>query len=356
MSGDSAPSAEPTPAASSGEGPDFRAPGVDTGEPESRGLPGVLRFFVVPLVLVGISVGIFAGLGAVVGQAPPTTNELVRTVAEGGKNARWQAAQELSNRIYRGEVDLRRDAGAVASVAAAFRKSRAEGDDPRVIQHLSILLGRSRAAPALEALVEALADGSPDVRIFAAAALVEHGDPSGATALLPRLDDLDPAVRALSAYAASDLASREGAGEVAAAVRPALVRALGDPAVDVRWNAALGLARLGSAEGADLVWRMLDRDYVRANLRRGDGKSGGLLAPMGADPQSPEECEERVVLSALSAAYRLKDRSMIGAVKALAASDPSDAVRNWALRAEELLETEIREKGPVAARAAAAGR
>jgi HEAT repeat protein len=241
-------------------------------------------------------------------------------------------------------------------VATAFRKARAEGDDPRVIQHLSVLLGRSRSEAALEALVEALADGSPDVRIFAAAALVEHGDPAGAKALLPRLDDLDPAVRALAAYAAADLASREGAGDAATLVRPALVKALGDPSVDVRWNAALGLARFGSAEGADLVWSMLHRDYVRANLRRGDGRGGGLLAPQGADPQSPEECEERVVLSALSAVYRLKDRSMLSGVRLLGSTDPSDAVRSWAMRAEELLEQEVREKGPEPSRMWTAGK
>jgi HEAT repeat protein len=173
--------------------------------------------------------------------------------------------------------------------------------------------------------------------------------------LLARLDDLDPGVRAVAAYsAASVMAGVEGKGTGTPGWRASLARGLADPEVDVRWNAALGLARLGDPAGADLVWSMLHRDYVRANLR--PGTRGGLLSAAGTDPASPAQREEEVVLNAVSAAYRLRDRSMTDGIRDLAAADPSDAVKDWAIRAAEELERESREKGAIPQRSWTAAR
>ncbi len=338
-----------------GDGPSFRVPGVET-EPAARGvLPGVLRFFVVPLLLVGASVGVFAVLGAVVGRAPPAPEELVDRISGGGTNSRWQAAQELSNLVYRRDVDLSRNDGLARTLAESFRKARAAGDDPRVVSLLASLLGRCPAEVGRPALEQALADGNPDVRVFVLAALGETGDPASLDAMLPSLQDPDASVRAMAAYAVPSVAGPAvaGAGDAPGAAdgRAALVRALEDASVDVRWNAALGLSRLGHADGADLVWSMLHRDYVRGNLRPREGGGPGILSAAGADPETAAQAEEKVVLNALSAAWLLRDRSMIEGVRALADSDPSPSVRDWALRARGRLEDEIRDRGPVPARA-----
>ncbi len=337
--------------AASAPGPAYRGPGVvETEAPRSGFLPVLLRFFVVPLVLVAASLGVFAALGAVVGRGAPTSDDLVAGIAGGGKNSRWQAAQDLANQVARGEVDLHADEALARTVAAAFARARAEGDDPRVLQMFAVLLGRSPAPLARPVLEEALADGDPDVRIFVLGALAELGDAASLGPVADRAADLDPGVRTMAAYSLAVLLEKAGkaaaGAEAAAAV---LVKALGDPAVDVRWNAALGLARLRRTEGADLLWQMLHRDYVRANLATGDGAGGfrALFAPGGRDPATPGEVEERVVLNALSAVFRLRDRSMIGGVAALAEVDPSAPVKDWALRAKAAIEDEIRERGPV---------
>ncbi len=347
------PPTEPPPSAAGGpvDGPDFRGPGVDTGDAPGGALPGVLRFFVVPLVLVAASLAVFAGLGALVGQGPPTPPELVRTIAEGGKNARWQAAQELSNQVARGDLDLARDERLSRILAEAFEKARAAGDDPRIVEHLALLLGRADPAVAGPVLNAALADGNPDVRIFVIGALAQQGRAADLGPILARLDDLDPGVRAVAAFSAAGLMARGGGGDPGP-----LRRALRDPSVDVRWNAALGLARIGDPAGADLVWSLLHRDFVRANLRVVGGEGAGFLALRGADPAGPEEREELVVMNALSAAYRLRDRSMHDGVKALAASDPSGPVRDWAMKAAAELEREAREKGPLPQRTWTAAR
>lgn len=353
MNADDAPTNGTPPGApgESGEAPSYRVPGVETeAAPSGGAIPGLLRFFVVPLALVGASVGIFAALGSVVGRPPATPEDLVEQITAGGTNSRWQAAQELSNRVYRKDVDLSRNDGLARTLAESFRKARAAGDDPRVIALLASLLGRGPSEVGRPVLEQALADGNPDVRVYVLAALGELGDPASLDAMLPALQDPDPGVRAMAAYAIPAVPGKSGSA-APAEVRAALVRSLEDPATDVRWNAALGLSRLGSPEGADVVWSLLHRDYVRPNLRQGAGGGPGLLSATGADPETAAQAEERVVLNALSAAYLLKDRSMIEGVKALAATDPSPSVRDWALRAKDRLEGEIRERGPVEARA-----
>jgi len=320
---------------------------VETESPATGAIPGLLRFFVVPLALVLASLAVFAGLGAVVERGAPDTGDLVSAIAGGGKNARWQAAQDLANRVARGEVDLRADDRLVESLATAFRRARAEGDDPRVLQMFAVLLGRSPAGAARPVLEEALSDGNPDLRIYVLGALAEMGDPASVPPVAARATDVDSGVRTMAVFALSALLEKAGAAAGAAAADP-LVHALEDPVVDVRWNAATGLARLGRPEAADTVWMMLHRDYVGAHVRSGDGGSGlpSLLGTGGADPATPGELEERVLLNAVSAAWRLRDRSMIEGVRALAEADPSPSVRDWALRTRDLLDGEIRERGP----------
>ena len=332
------------------DAPTFRAPGV-MEEPEAPVgfLPGVLRFFVVPLVLVGASVGVFALLGAVVNREPAGLHEIVRTIAEGGKNARWQAAQELSNMVHRGDIDLRADESATAAIAEAVERCRASGDDPRVIQFLAQVLGRAHPGVARPALESALSDGNPDVRIFALGALAELGQPASVDAVVPRLKDLDPSVRAVAAFALPYLLEKGEAAHPGA--RDSVAAALGDPEVEVRWNAALGLARLGDPAGADVIWGMIHRGHVRRNLRADEpAAAGGLLSAGGTDPDSAANREERVVLNGLSAVYRLRDRSMLPGVRELAQADPSPTVQSWAMKTQTLLEEEVRAKGAVPGR------
>ncbi len=329
--------------------PNAPALGVET-EAAPRGfLPGVLRYFLVPLVLVGASLAIFAGLGTLVERGRRTDEDLLRSVVEGGKNARWQDAMELSNRVA-ADPALARDERLLPNVVEAFTRARREGDDPRIVGYLSRFLAASRTPSARAALEEALADGSPDVRVYVAWALGEVGDPGSLAALLPRLKDLDAGVRSVAAWAVASLVARAGDVELSPA-GPALREALGDTAADVRWNAALGLARLRLPGGEDILWRLLHRDYVRASLREAPSGVAALVARGGTDPATQEEREAAVVRNALSGAYRLRDRSMLEGVRRIAAEDADLGVREFALQAVRAIEEETKEKGPVPQRA-----
>ena len=95
----------------------------------------------------------------------------------------------------------------------------------------------------------------------------------------------------------------------------ALEPLLGDPVADVRWNAALALARLGSDAGAPVLRTMVDRSLVL--------QTPGI---------TPAQAEDAIVaaIAALSVVGSGEDRALL---RRLAEDDPSLKVRQAALQA-----------------------
>ncbi|MHC4820295.1 MAG: HEAT repeat domain-containing protein [Planctomycetota bacterium] len=329
-------------------------PPIATEPPKDGFFPVLLRFFLVPLILVGASVGVFAMLGALVAQGDPSTDDLLNRIAAGGKNARWHAAQELSNRVANrkeGEPDLTGDPAFVAGVIRTTERVLESGDDPRIFEHLSIFLAASKRPEAADVLREAATASDPDVRFFAVHALARLGEAAAMDAVLDRLGDTEPGVRAMAAWSAGSLAKETG-GATAAAIREPLGKALADATVDVQMNAALALGRNGLADGADLIWKMLHPEWIRANLAPDGGGLGSILRRQGSNPVTPEQLEDTILLNALAVTYVIKDRSMIEGVRALGASHRSPKVQDAALEVAKLLEQEVAARGAEAPRAA----
>ena len=63
--------------------------------------------------------------------------------------------------------------------------------------------------------------------------------------------------------------------------------ALKDEAADVRWNAAVALARHDSAEGVPVLRQMLDRAFVEQTVKRGRAAGRGSGSGGGRDDQRP---------------------------------------------------------------------
>ena len=96
----------------------------------------------------------------------------------------------------------------------------------------------------------------------------------------------------------------------------ALLVALGDGEVQVRWNAALSLAEHGRREGIQHLLEMTDR----RNLVFFRGRE-------------VEELRERTLVSAVRALGRLGVRESLPRIEELARSDPNPRVQDAALRA-----------------------
>jgi HEAT repeat protein len=125
----------------------------------------------------------------------------------------------------------------------------------------------------------------------------------------------------MAAYALGALA--------APGVREALAGALEDRAPDVAWNAALSLARLGDPAGLPLLDRLLERPYLDA-VRSPD--------PLGHPTPLPEDRKEEIMIAALRAVAELGGEERRPAIEAIAAADPSLAVRQAALETLRAME------------------
>ena len=223
----------------------------DSGEP-SR-LRVALGFFILPMLLVFGAIGVFLLFG-LIAHEDKSVDEYLAEVTGGGINEPWQGAFGLANKLAQDE-SLYRDPGIARRIAAALGHPSAQA--PRVRIFLLLALGSVGHESSIPVVVEYLDDPNADVRLNAIVAISKIGVPAAiATApqVAERLNDDDETVRGYSAYVLGTLEN----GEV---IKPLEV-ALNDPVGQVRWNAAVALARLGTDTGRAELHRMIDRDYL----------------------------------------------------------------------------------------------
>jgi len=97
--------------------------------------------------------------------------------------------------------------------------------------------------------------------------------------------------------------------------------ALQDAEPDVRWNAAVGLARHGDRQGAGVIRQMIDREYVEHIVKR------EVRQDQDVDPIAD------VMISGLRAAAALKDETLREPIAILSQQDRSMKVRQAAIEA-----------------------
>jgi len=288
--------------------PQEAAPPPEEEPPQRQRTPFlVLQFFIFPMAIVAICVLVFVLFGLVASEGRGARDYL-NEVKTGGANRRWQAAFELSKVLQAGKDPALRDPSFISEVARVFDESAA--DDPRVRRYLAVALGRlgdKRAVPVLlKALEEPVggASADPDTRIYAVWALGVIGDAEALPRLLALASHEDAGLRKAAVYALGGFASEES--------RAVLARALADPVEDVRWNAALALARRGDARAAPVLLQMMDRAHL--------SKVTGL-----SEPQRDE-----AMLEAVKVAASVPDRSLREALERLRDGDSSLKVREAA--------------------------
>ena len=192
--------------------------------------------------------------------------------------------------------------------------------DPLVKRYLALAIGRldpPLPANAIEDLTRALDSSNGDTRISAIWALGSSGDAAVVSKLEPLYESPDQGIRKMVVYALGGL---PGDQQIAT-----LRRALQDSAPDVRWNAAVALARKGSHDGVPVLKQMLDRQYVEQAVTR-DVRQDDDRDPI-AD----------VMISGLRAAATLKDDALRPSVTSLSQQDRSMRVRQAALEALKVM-------------------
>jgi HEAT repeat protein len=292
-------------------------PGTEAEPPKAADEPAeprqstpflVLQFFIFPMAIVAVCVAVFVIFGLIAGESHGA-REYLAEVRSGGANRRWQAAFELSKVLQAGKDPALKDPKFAVELCQLFADSA--NDDPRVRRYLALAMGRLGDRRAVPTLREAVTDetqaghaADADTQIYAIWALGSIGDP----AALPDLERLavspDAGLRKAAVHALGAFPGDEP--------KQALVAALADAVQDVRWNAAIALARRGDAAATPVLLTLLDR----AELDKVEGRQPGQ--------------KEDVLLQAVAVAPRVGDASVQEALGRLRAADSSLKVREAA--------------------------
>jgi hypothetical protein len=290
-------------------------PGADgpPGDEEELGRPAgagklVVRFFLVPLLVVGTAVGIFL-LFSLMTFERRSPRDYLSEVRGGSAGRRWQAAFELSRRIGAMKPGPERDAIAAESLRLFSTLSPVRPEDVRVRRYLVLVLGKLGDRSAVPALLAATKDPDPETRLYSIWALGMLGDARAADAVLDESREEDPGMRKMAAYVLGKLGDRRAI--------PRLRVLLEDRVPDVRWNSAIALASLGDGSGIAVLRSMIDRDALTRQARL-----------------SSDQIETAMV-NALKAIALLRDEGSLPLLEKVAREDPNLRVRDAARRAAE---------------------
>jgi len=289
-----------------------------------------VQFFLIPLAVVAITVGVYVGFRSLVADNRGPKDYLAE-VQNGGSDRRWPAAYELSRLMD--DPHVRADRSLGPALVSAFE--RAKDDDPRIRRYLALAIGRldpPMSQEAIAALTASLdeearsasqdwisrftgwsASDIGEVRISAIWALGASGDPAVAAKLQPLYASPDAGIRKMVVYSLGALPGDSQVTTLRAALR--------DEMPDVRWNAAVALSRHANHEGVPVLRQMLDREYVEQTVKRSVRQD---------DDQDPVA---EVMISGLRAAAALKDDSLRASIDRLSQSDRSMKVRQAAIEA-----------------------
>lgn len=274
-----------------------------------------VQFFLIPLAVIGVTVMVYVGFRSLLVD-DHSAQEYLTEIRTGGSSRRWPAAYELSRMMADPKVRADRTLG--PALVTAFEESK--GGDPRVRRYIALAIGRldpPLPPKAVADLSTSLDDPDSEVRISTIWALGSSGDPSVVPKLQPLYASSDAGIRKIVVYA---LGALPGDAQLRT-----LRAALEDVAPDVRWNAAIALARHESHEGVPVLRQMLDRGYVEGAVTRDVRQD---------DDQDPVA---EVMIGGLRAAAALKDQTLKLSVTTLSQQDRSMKVRQAAIEALKVM-------------------
>lgn len=266
-----------------------------------------LGLFVFPMLIAVTMAVLLSGI-VLLTHEEETPETLITAIKTGAPSKRWQKAFELSNELNR-EGGMIRSRGIMNEVIHILNDK--DHYDAQTRAYMAMALSRFRSPEAETALRAALREvddsEDPKLTLFLIWGIgsFENSDSAGEVArfLESKHDDL----RKAAAYVLGALKNQE--------MIPKLERSLEDPVIDVRWNSALSLARLGSGSGKEILLQMVDRKHLNQ-----------------VDHLNEKEIE-RVMVNAVKALGLIQDSDVQRILEQLSQIDPNLKVRQAALSA-----------------------
>lgn len=272
---------------------------------DPSGFNTVFRLFIIPLLIVIVSVGLFYAFGLLTFETKKPEDYLAE-IKTGGDSKKWQAAYSLAGLLVTEKnlpEDTRKDF--TREIISLFQNKARY--NVQVRSYLALALGYLKQKESTPVLTEALTDSSEDVVLYSVWALAIIGDPQSYQDLLPLMNDPRPAIRKITAFALGALSNPRAI--------PALKQVLTDSSPDVSWNAALSLAALNDASGVSVLEKLLDRGYL-------DGF-----------PKLKEREKEGIMINAIQSLAKIQWKNARSRIEKLSEKDASLKVRQAALMA-----------------------
>ena len=266
------------------------------------------KLFITPFIIAATAIGVFFMFTFFFSESR-TQYDYLESIKIGGVNNRWHSAYMLS-KIIRADDDKPFEDRFIRELLAIYEN--AKNDDPRIRRYLTLTLGYLSDPRSIKSLWDATDDADDETRLYALWSLGKLGAVGLQEKVLEYLNDPDPGMRKLAAHLLGSL-DRERS-------KSGLRAALSDPVDDVKWNAALSLAKLGDSAGIDILEMMLDRNYLSGH------------------EQMDETLKERTIKSAVYAIGTLQVEGLKETLTALKDSDPNMKVRQAAIDALNMFE------------------
>ena len=259
------------------------------------------------IIIPGLVALLFVTLAYVLTSASreATVADYLKSIREGHRNVRWQAALELS-RLLADPVRVPDDPEFVPTILRLFSDAQLHEDDPRVRLFLALAMGRTRKPEFFDPLLTEMkaAQKIEDLSVYVRA-IGFMQDERAVSDLLPLLEHGDAVVRHEAVQALGFIG--------ADASRPMLRDMLQDPEPNVRWDTAIALAKMQDAAASEVLLQLLDRHYY------------------DEFPDIRPQGRTWAMATAIRAAVLLKDDELNVKIKQLSESDPNIKVRGIAL-------------------------
>ncbi len=264
-------------------------------------------FFLIPF-MIAIFGAVFFLLFRFITFETNDASELLNQVKIGSASKRWQSAYELS-KVFNNPDHIPNDIAFKNQMISAYNHSL--HDDPLVRSYLAIAMGVTRDKFYGEILTEGLNDENRESRLAAIQAVGMVGSPLALPKLKFLLKNSKFEDERLAITIATGLIGDDSSV-------PLLRELLTDNEPNIRWDAAVALAKMQDTSSVKIINNLLDRKYLNSF------------------PQLDESEINQAIMIAIRVTSILKDDRFYPNLKTLAL-DENLKVRNVAIKTLEKL-------------------
>ena len=263
-------------------------------------------FFLIPF-MIAVFGAVFFLLFKFVTYETNDVEELLNQVKIGSASKRWQSAFELAKVLNNPDRDPLSDSFK-DQLSSAYERSF--HDDALVRSYLAMAMGATQDTIFGEDLLNGLKDESIETRIAAIQALGMIQYSPAVNSISTLIKTADSESERLSATISLGMI-----GDISAV--PFLIKLLEDEQANIRWDAAIALAKMGNKQGAYIIEGLLDREYLNKFSE--------------IDPNE----QTRVLMIAIKTAAILFDKRFEANLISLSKNDKDLSIRDAAIKALE---------------------